>query len=437
MKRLVRLPRIDRIATQIAALLVVASLASFLVTTLTVVVSLSDDSFRPLGSDGPARIASVIEGLNALPREMRPRLAAAYRSRDFEVALENLRPAMAASTARDVMPLKDSLIRELPSDVRLLSVDGERADAVRVVARLEDGEEVTLIARHNPPALLPPPLLVPLLFLIASTVLLCVWAARRLVAPLSRFADAADRFRRDGIGGNLLETGPAEIRRASIAFNRMRARLVRLMEDQSNLVMAISHDLRTPLTRLRLRAEELSAADAPQKALMLVDIAVIDRSITAAVSYLRSGLVKEAIETADLPSILETICDQFADAGHIVTYQGPAHLELGCRPRALQQAVTNLVDNATKYGSQVCVLLTCDRSHVLIEVQDDGPGIVDAEKGKVAQPFYRSDAARQDVRGFGLGLAIVASFAQAHQGSLSLLDNAPHGLRACLRFPVP
>ena len=160
------------------------------------------------------------------------------------------------------------------------------------------------------------------------------------------------------------------------------------------------------------------------------------RSIAAAVTYLREGATEEPIEKVDLPSILGTICDRFGDSGHSVSYQGPSRLSISCRPASLERAVTNLVDNAAKYGKQVAVTLDKAGTQVTIEVRDDGPGITDAEKLKVLQPFYRSDAARQDVRGFGLGLAIVSSVVAAHRGTFTLLDNMPTGLRARIVLPA-
>jgi signal transduction histidine kinase len=199
--------------------------------------------------------------------------------------------------------------------------------------------------------------------------------------------------------------------------------------------MAISHDLRTPLTRLRLRAEDVS--DLNFKRGILRDIDLMETSIAEAMSNLRDGGTQERFELADLPSLVETICDQFSDAGVAVEYHGPDHLAGRVRPRALGRAITNLVQNATKFGSAVVVRLsTTAQDTAQIEVEDDGPGIADAEKAAVLKPFYRTDAARQEAGGFGLGLAIAHEVARGHKGSLTLHDREPTGLCVRLRFPL-
>jgi signal transduction histidine kinase len=222
---------------------------------------------------------------------------------------------------------------------------------------------------------------------------------------------------------------------AAGAFNRMQERVLRLIEDRTRMLMAISHNLRTPLTRLGLRVEEL-AEDAPRRR-MREDIALMDASIASAISYVREGGATEALETADLPSLVETICDQFEDAGHPIVYEGPRHLAVRCLPLALERALVNLVDNAVKFGSSVTVRLAATGvGDVSIEVEDDGPGIPDVEKPRVLEPVYRTDAARQNVGGFGLGLAITLAVARHHAGTLTLHDRVPHGLRARLSTPI-
>src|SRR5882762_11456601 len=189
---------------------------------------------------------------------------------------------------------------------------------VRVVALLPDGESVALESEVRSLALLPVPLLLLLLFLFVSTTLLSIWAGRRLVAPLARFAAAVDRFDAQVAGTPLKEEGPAEIRRAARAFNRMRDRIVKLISDRTRMLMAISHDLRTPLTRLRLRAEELP--DGADKSKMLDDIRQMDASICSAVEFLREGASTDRAVRADLASLVGTVCDQFSDMGFSVRY---------------------------------------------------------------------------------------------------------------------
>jgi signal transduction histidine kinase len=278
-------------------------------------------------------------------------------------------------------------------------------------------------------------LLPPLIFLVAVSVALSIWAALRIVAPLSRFVSAVEKFGLASQGSPLPEEGPAEIRRATEAFNHMRDRILHLVEDRTQMMMAISHDLRTPLTRLRLRANDVD--DGLLQRGMLRDVELMEKSISEAVSNLRHATAHEAYERADLPSLLETICDEFADAGLSVAYEGPQKLDAYLRPLAITRAVTNLVQNATKFGTRVAVRLSWSQPGIAqVDVEDDGPGIPDSEKAAVLKPFYRSDPARHEAGGFGLGLAIALEVARDHGGTLTLHDRESGGLCARLRLPI-
>jgi signal transduction histidine kinase len=169
---------------------------------------------------------------------------------------------------------------------------------------------------------------------------------------------------------------------------------------------------------------------------MLEDLELMDSMIASAVTYLREGSGLEASEMADLPSIIETICDQFADAGHTVVYEGPQRFAMLCRPQSLGRAISNLIENATKFGTTVTARLAISTGSITIDVEDDGPGIPDEEKQRVMEPFYRTDPARQATGGFGLGLAIVLAVAESHGGTLRLLDRHPRGLCARMSFPA-
>jgi signal transduction histidine kinase len=436
MSRLWRLLSLDRIAGQIRALLVVAIVAGSSVVVATLLLVLSDQDYPEAAAMVPVRVATLVSTLENLPRPLRAEVAASLRDDRVRLSLDGRSPPGLDEPAPELEILRTLVARNLPANNRLLSIVEERRGVAAIVVQLTDGQLVTIETGYSKIALLPLPLLGPLILLVISVVLLSIWAAHQVAAPLSRFAAAADQFGGDVGGPPLDERGPAEIRRASHAFNRMRERIGRLIEDRTSLLLAISHDLRTPLTRLRLRIAELAATDEALKARALDDIATMEGSITAAVTYLREGTVEEAAERVELASMLTTICDQFTDSGHPVDYVGPQRLAITCRPRAVDRAVTNLVDNATKYAQHVRLVLSQEGGSVCIEVQDDGPGIPDGEKQRVVQPFYRSDPARQEVRGFGLGLAIVSSIVQAEGGALALLDNAPRGLRARITLPV-
>lgn len=430
-----RAPWLDGIASQITTLLVGAISLSTLATTVVVLLTLTEQDHPVAAAEAPVRIATIARGLDGVAPNARPALATAFSGERTEVSMI-ADPPTAQTLEQRTHPLKEKLIARLPKGVRLLRITSERPHEVRVVLGLNDGQVASILTTFSTLALLPLPLILPFIILVVSASALSVWAGRRLVGPLSRFADAADGFGRDGADTALKEGGPLEVRRAASAFNRMRERIGRLIEDRTNLLLAISHDLRTPLTRMRLRLAELQTEDTGSRGRLLDDIASMDSSITAAVTYLREGIDEEPEEIAELSSILNTVCDQFTDAGFSVEYVGPPRLTFRCRPHALERAVTNLVDNATKYGAVVRVTLQGSGGGAQIDVDDDGPGIPATEKARVLEPFYRADPARQVVRGFGLGLAIVAGIVRRHGGSLRLMDNEPRGLRVRVELPA-
>ncbi|MCC8432454.1 HAMP domain-containing protein [Reyranella aquatilis] len=427
-----------RLATQLVAVLVVSSLIAWIGIS-SIFVVLSPESLLFLSPTATRHVVSLfnaLHGLEAVPAADRPRLLFAFQRPDFSANLTDAAPSLPSNQLETEKEFRSWFLSQLPPGVDLLGVFFEGRDGT-VVARLSDGQLVVFRVVRDIPHFLSLPIVLVIAFMVLSIVLLSLWAVLRLAAPLSRFAAAVDRFGADGDDESVLrEEGPEEIRRAARAFNRMQQRILRLIEDRTRMLMAISHDLRTPLTRLRLRLEDVS--DPKHRQRMQDDIALMDGSIASAIAYVREGGTREAPEMADLPSLLETVCSHFEDAGHPISYEGPRHLTVQCLPLALERGISNLVDNAVKYGTSVTVRLDASQAdRVSIDVEDDGPGIPDAEKARVVEPFYRADEARHRVGGFGLGLAITATVARHHGGTLTLQDRAPRGLLARLTIPSP
>lgn len=263
---------------------------------------------------------------------------------------------------------------------------------------------------------------------------LWAWLTWMVNAPLMRFAQAAERVGLDVHTPPFPEQGPAQLKRAIRAFNEMQVRLQRLLTDRTLMLGAISHDLRTPLTRLRLRVETDRVADDRPK--MLADIETMESMLTSTLSFVRGVDDAEASETVDLDLTLQTVCDLVSDLGGEVLYEGPARCKYRCKPQAMMRALTNVVANAAKYGDCVAVALRRDAQGYVIEIADDGPGIPAAEKGKVFEPFYRSASARdRDSEGMGLGLSIARSIVLSHGGAIELEDVTPHGLRVRIVLP--
>ncbi|MGA7805330.1 ATP-binding protein, partial [Bradyrhizobium sp.] len=300
-----------------------------------------------------------------------------------------------------------------------------------------DGAVIAATAASDPrPPFWGGPWMMTLLFAVISVTLLSLWAAHALTAPLSSFARAAESFSLDGAAAALPERGPAEIRAAARALNRMRERITGLIDDRTRMLAAISHDLRTPITRLRLRSEFIE--DDNHRSQTLADLDHMRAMLEAVLSFLRNDNRLESMTLVDIASTLQLVADQFADMGHRVSYDGPDHAVATARPDDLHRSITNLVENAVRFGTQALIRLTMSPERLTIDIEDDGPGISDAHKADVLEPFVRGDHARNmdEATGFGLGLSIARAIVLAHGGELALQDRQPHGLIVRVRLPV-
>ena len=339
-------------------------------------------------------------------------------------------------------PRLAALRQQLEPDLTVFTPDAPagsvRSSRSRIGVAFPDGTAVTgllpLAAPNGPSA--SSLILGSTVFIVLNLAVLLWWTMRAFTAPLARFAQAAARLLPRPDPTPLPERGPYQVRTAARAFDRLQDRIRRMVADRTRMLAAVGHDLRTPVTRLRLRAEFIE--DAATRTQMLRDLDQMAAMIHAALSYLRDGKAAEGRALVDLASLLQTVCDELADMGHTVTYDGPDHLAALVRPDELRRAVVNLVENAVKFGTHAVVGLRLDAADVIeIEVADDGPGIPDADKAAMLEPFARGDAARglEAASGFGLGLSIARTIAEAHGGALSLHDRQPCGLSARLRLP--
>jgi two-component system OmpR family sensor kinase len=256
--------------------------------------------------------------------------------------------------------------------------------------------------------------------------------ARRLTAPLRRFADAAERLGRDPTAPATVCDGPAEIGRAALAFNLMQDRLRRYVEDRTAMIGAISHDLRTPLARMRFRLERAPDAIKPG---FETDIEQMDAMIGSVLAFLRDRGEGAARQRVDLRSILEVAVDDAVSGGGEVELEPGEPAEVDIDLLEIQRVFANLVDNALKYGGRALVRLRLDGSEAVAEVKDFGPGIPEDELESVFRPFYRSKAARAGrASGFGLGLATTRTIVRAHGGDIRL--RSEQGLTAEVRLPL-
>jgi signal transduction histidine kinase len=258
---------------------------------------------------------------------------------------------------------------------------------------------------------------------------------RALGSPLRHLTRAADAA---GHGQPVLlaEQGPPDLRSVARAFNAMQLRVADLIDSRTRALAAMSHDLRTPLARLRLRSEMID--DEFVEAAMGKDIGEMERMLDSVLAYL-SGIVDgEEPMKVDLASLAMTVADDAADLGQPVEYAGPDSLHAVLCPMRIKRALGNLIDNALNYGDRASVSLATSPAGVHLVVEDDGPGIPAEDLAAVLEPFRRLDFARpRNTEGLGLGLSIVSDIMQREGGELRLANRQPNGLKAELFFPQP
>jgi signal transduction histidine kinase len=258
-------------------------------------------------------------------------------------------------------------------------------------------------------------------------------AVRYATRPLRQLAEAADALGRNLDAVPLPETGPLETRRAVRAFNGMQQRLRRMVAERSRALAAVSHDLRTPLTRLRLRAELVGDRQLRQQ--MVADVADMQAMIEATLDYLRD-LRSESPRPIDLNALLSSLAQDERSLGRQVTLSGEANAPYVGRLSALKRAIANLVNNAIQYAGAAELRVVDEAGRLQLIVEDRGPGIAPAELARVTEPYYRVDASRsRETGGVGLGLAIAKDVAVLHGGELQLENRPGGGLRATLVLP--
>ncbi|MCK1736159.1 HAMP domain-containing protein [Bradyrhizobium sp. 138] len=267
-----------------------------------------------------------------------------------------------------------------------------------------------------------------------SLSIIAVFAARGIAQPLRRLAVAADALGRGQEIVPLPETGPDDIRRTAEAFNRMQARLHRFVDDRTKMLAAIGHDLRTPLTSLRLRAEFVRDEDIREK--MLSTLSEIQTMTEATLAFAREDATAENTRSVELSALVESLCHDLAELGHDVSFSNGQKIGYSCRPDALRRACRNLIENAIRYGERARVSLGRRADNIEIIVSDDGPGIPDSAREQVFTPFFRIENSRnRETGGVGLGLSIARTIVRHHGGDI-VLTNGPKGLYAVISLPA-
>jgi two-component system, OmpR family, sensor kinase len=275
-----------------------------------------------------------------------------------------------------------------------------------------------------------------LLFALGAAALLpLAWLfARALSAPIRRFSEAAQRLGTDPNAPPLPREGPAEMLVAVDSFNSMQARLNRLIRERTHMVGAVAHDLRTPLTRLAFRLDDLPS---PLREKVDADIQEMKSMISAALDFIRDRALTGQQERLDFRLLVESVVDNQGDLGYDVTLQAGEPLTIGGNPLALRRMVVNLVENALKYGERARLRLRAAGGRCVLEVDDDGPGIPEQLQEQVFEPFFRLESSRnRDTGGIGLGLATVRAIVLEHGGEIALGNRKGGGLRVTVSLPV-
>ncbi|MFM9844697.1 MAG: ATP-binding protein [Dongiaceae bacterium] len=262
---------------------------------------------------------------------------------------------------------------------------------------------------------------------------LSIIGIRRLTAPLNTLTQAAERLGRNVNAPPLPEAGSSDVIQAIRAFNDMQDRIRRFVEDRTRMIAAISHDLRTPITRMRLRAELIGKSEQQQK--MLADLAEMETMIASTLSFAREDANPEPRQRVDLVELLQAVCADIPQA-KLSTEPPPAPVPFDAQPVALRRGFTNLIDNAVRYGGEARIALGSDDRNIIVTIDDNGPGIPEEQLDRVFRPFYRLDSSRsRDTGGTGLGLAVARAVFRAHGGDVLLSNRNGQGLRATVTLP--
>ena len=450
MKRILKRGFPDTVASRAILILVAALLAFHLVGYWAYRVGVESLATAQRDRGLAERIVSIKRAIARIPQEPeRDRAAHDLSSASLEVHWSKVSLVLGTAPTTERTAAMEAKLKELVPDLAAESFrlgfadDGALgsgdADAYRhmmlVSVRLDDGSWVNFsstalgTAQHADWSVLAVTICFGVAIVVVA-VLLLRWATR----PLRDLAVAAERFSLDDTPQPLDETGPAEVRRAARAFNTMRERIRHLVSERMQALAAVSHDLRTPITRLRLRSELME--DAATRDLVDADLAEMEGMIDSTLEFLRGGVSSEAIRPIDIVSVIETIVDDHADQGRAISLTGIGQGRVLGRLLSLKRAFWNIVGNAVKYGSQTTVVIAETPAGLAITVEDDGPGIPDGDMERVFQPFVRLEGSRgRDTGGSGLGLTIARAVILSHGGEIALASRPEGGLRVTISLP--
>lgn len=414
-----------------------------------------------LGLEAAGRAANVVLLLDDAPVDLHPSILRAADSPLVRFAVGSDPEAPHNSSDADVVLRQIRQIlgepeREVRADVHALAVDpfpfpdgmpaamrpmheammAGRTDPIEMTLsiRLAGGEWLNVLTLfHRPGLQFSPQALLPLLLMAVAVVLVAWWTARRVVGPMRALSVGADRLGRGLDAEPLPMTGPTEVRDTTRAFNRMKDRLTRFVNERTHMLAALSHDLRSPLTAMRLRIEMLDETEDSIRLKALVE--EMQAMVEATLEFARGVAKSGPTATIDLASMLGDLVNDVGGGRASLAPIKPLFATI--RFQAMNRALRNLIDNAVRYGGNAKVILTQERGMAVIFISDKGPGLPDDQLDAVFEPFVRFESSRsRDTGGVGLGLAIARTIIQAHGGSV-ILHNLPEGgLEAAVRLPL-
>lgn len=419
-------------------------------------------------TDFAERIAGVIALLRKIPPQWREDVIRGSDSRVFRVSLDLSPAVMELPSEENVTAEVGNFLRQQlpdwePERIRVALRDpqaaaqlpgsasstrlslgaplgagttgSDRSDYLHASLRLDDGDWLNFVGPlPQMQSNLPRSAGVYVFSVAAGVGLVALWLVFRVTAPLSAFAAAADRFGKTIRAEPLPESGPIEVAQASRALNDMQRRLCRLIDNRTLMLAAISHDLRTPVTLLRLRAELMRDSAEQQKVLGTLD--EMEAMIAAALDFSKGAFSEEPQRHVDVAALLQSLCDDLADSGAPIELSSNGQVLYLCRRVALKRAFSNLIDNAVKYGGIARVRIDERLEAIAVTIEDDGPGIADEHLEHIFAPFFRVDASRsKGTGGIGLGLTISQAIVEGHGGDIHVENGSTGGLVVRVTLP--
>lgn len=436
--------RRDPLSRRIALTIVAAMLASLALNFLFVEVA-GTWARPPIERTGLLeQIAATVKVIEAAPAPLRPTLAHAATGPTQEVTWSAQRDALGLPAGgTQLIANKTSGLHQLLGDERDIRVfnpaDWPSGSPLARYAALVQLPDASWLLFSSPERSWGLDIGTRIAIIIAlgliATVLVAWLATQQLAKPLQRFASAARRFGGDLRAPPIKVEGPDEIRQAIIAFNTMQAQIQHYISERTHMLASISHDLRAPLTRMRLRSEFMEDFDHQGK--LIRDIEEMQSMINAALAFFREDTQPEQSTAFDLSELLQTIIDDYRDQNIAIDFHGPAHLVYEGRPLGIKRVIVNLLENAEKYAQQPAITLSSDGYSVCVDVSDEGPGIPEASLQRVFDPFFRLETSRnRETGGVGLGLSAARAIVREQGGELTLSNRSSGGLQARVELPL-